>query len=254
MLNAIFSSVFTETTAAFTFGQFLACTAVSLILGLLIAAVYRYKSECTKSFAVTLVLMPVIVQRVIMLVNGNLGTGVAVAGAFFLVRFRSAPGSAKEISSIFRAMAVGLATGGTLAAIGSAGMTESFSEDSTQPVITYYCTETQCAATTITLTDSDGSALFTVAPEKAYASIVFTCSEMKLDATYTLVAGTDNEEITLTDIITTAGTRSAKTMSGSEGGKMPNNSGNKGAPPSKPNNTTATATNHNGSAASTTTG
>lgn len=75
MLNAIFSSVFTETTAAFTFGQFLACTAVSLILGLLIAAVYRYKSECT-SFAVTLVLMPVIVQMVIMLVNGNLGTGV----------------------------------------------------------------------------------------------------------------------------------------------------------------------------------
>ena len=74
MLNAIFSSVFTETTAAFTFGQFLACTAV--ILGLLIAAVYRYKSECTKSFAVTLVLMPVIVQMVIMLVNGNLGTGV----------------------------------------------------------------------------------------------------------------------------------------------------------------------------------
>ena len=86
MLNAIFSSVFTETTAAFTFGQFLACTAVSLILGLLIAAVYRYKSECTKSFAVTLVLMPVIVQMVIMLVNGNLGTGVAVAGAFFLVQ------------------------------------------------------------------------------------------------------------------------------------------------------------------------
>lgn len=49
MLNTIFSSVFTETTAAFTFGQFLACTAVSLILGLLIAAVYRYKSECTKA-------------------------------------------------------------------------------------------------------------------------------------------------------------------------------------------------------------
>ena len=86
MLNTIFSSVFTETTAAFTFGQFFAagatrhpgriCTAVSLIQGLLIAAVYRYKSECTKSLAVTLVLMPVIVQMVIMLVNGNLGTGV----------------------------------------------------------------------------------------------------------------------------------------------------------------------------------
>lgn len=106
-----------------------------------------------------------------------------------------------------------IVTGGTLAAIGSAGMTESFDEASTQPVITYYCTETQSADTTITLTDSDGSALFTVTPEKAYASIVLTCPEMKLDATYTLAAGTDNEEITLTDIITTAGTRSVKTMS-----------------------------------------
>ena len=130
-----------------------------------------------------------------------------------------------------------IATGGTLAAIGSAGMTESFSEDSTLPVITYYCTETQSAATTITLTDSDGSALFTIAPEKAYASIVFTCSEMKLDATYTLTAGTDNEEITLTDIITTAGTRSVKTMSDPKGGKMSNNSDNKGTPPSKPSDT-----------------
>ena len=102
---------------------------------------------------------------------------------------------------------------------------------------TYYCTETQSADTTITLTDSDGSALFTVTPEKAYASIVLTCPEMKLDATYTLAAGTDNEEITLTDIITTAGTRSVKTMSDPEGGKMPNNSDNKGTPPSKPSDT-----------------
>lgn len=130
-----------------------------------------------------------------------------------------------------------IATGGTLAAIGSAGMTESFDEASTQPVITYYGTETQSADTTITLTDSDGSALFTVTPEKAYASIVLTCPEMKLDATYTLAAGTGNEEITLTDIITTAGTRSVKTMSDPEGGKMPNNSDNKGTPPSKPSNT-----------------
>ena len=130
-----------------------------------------------------------------------------------------------------------IVTGGTLAAIGSAGMTESFDEASTQPVITYYCTETQSADTTIALTDSDGSALFTVAPEKAYASIVLTCPEMKLDATYTLAVGTDNEEITLTDIITTAGTRSVKTMSDHEGGKMPNNSDNKGTPPSKPSDT-----------------
>ena len=130
-----------------------------------------------------------------------------------------------------------IVTGGTLAAIGSAGMTESFDEASTQPVITYYGTETQSADTTITLTDSDGSALFTVTPEKVYASIVLTCPEMKLDATYTLAAVTDNEEITLTDIITTAGTRSVKTMSDPKGGKMPNNSDNKGTPPSKPNDT-----------------
>ena len=130
-----------------------------------------------------------------------------------------------------------IVTGGTLAAICSAGMTESFDEASTQPVITYYSTETQSADTTITLTDSDGSALFTVTPEKAYASIVLTCPEMKLDATYTLAVGTDNEEITLTDIITTAGTRSVKTMSDPEGGKMPNNSDNKGTPPSKPSDT-----------------
>ena len=130
-----------------------------------------------------------------------------------------------------------IVSGGILAAIGSAGMVESFDEASTQPVITYYCTETQSADTTITLTDSDGSALFTVTPEKAYASIVLTCPEMKLDATYTLAAGTDNEEITLTDIITTAGTRSVKTMSDPKGGKMSNNSDNKGTPPSKPSDT-----------------
>jgi hypothetical protein len=70
-----------------------------------------YKNTYSKPYVVTLVLLPVIVQYVIMLVNGNLGIGVAVAGAFTLVRFRSVPGSAKDIVSIFLAMAVGLATG-----------------------------------------------------------------------------------------------------------------------------------------------
>jgi hypothetical protein len=84
---------------------------VSLILGALIGTFYTFKNTYTKSFVVTLALLPAIVQTVIMLVNGNVGTGVAVMGAFSLVRFRSAPGTAKEISSIFMAMAVGLATG-----------------------------------------------------------------------------------------------------------------------------------------------
>ena len=87
------------------------CTGTALGLGLMIAIVYMFKNSYSKAFAGTLALLPLMIQSVIMVVNGNLGTGVAVAGAFSLVRFRSAPGSAKEISAIFFAMAVGLACG-----------------------------------------------------------------------------------------------------------------------------------------------
>ena len=108
MLDSIFSTVLT---AGITPVSFAACTAVSLIAGLLLSLSHMYKNNSSKSFAVTIALLPVIVQVIIMLVNGNLGTGIAVAGAFSLVRFRSAPGSAREILSIFTAMAAGLATG-----------------------------------------------------------------------------------------------------------------------------------------------
>ncbi|MBR3620748.1 MAG: DUF4956 domain-containing protein [Clostridia bacterium] len=94
-----------------TIKSFLICTAVSLVLGILTALVYMFINRCSRSFAVTLALLPAVVQTVIMLVNGNIGAGVAVAGAFSLVRFRSAPGTAGEISAIFLAMAIGLATG-----------------------------------------------------------------------------------------------------------------------------------------------
>lgn len=137
-------------------------------------------------------------------------------------------------------------TGGTLAAIGSAGMTQGFGEDSTQPSITYYCTETQSADTTITLTDRDGTALFTVTPGKAYASIVLTFPELTMDETYTLTVGTDTEEITLTDTLTTAGTQPTKTMDGTPGGgNMPANGDNKGTPPSKPDDVNTTDENSN---------
>lgn len=89
----------------------LACVGASLVAGLIIALIYMYKSNYSKSFVMTLVLLPAMVQIVIMLVNGNIGAGIAVMGAFNLVRFRSIPGSAREISSIFFAMAIGLATG-----------------------------------------------------------------------------------------------------------------------------------------------
>lgn len=92
-------------------GDFLLCVAVSLIIGVLIALIYAYKSHYTKSFIITLGILPAIVCIVIMMVNGNIGIGVAVAGAFSLVRFRSVAGSAREIAAIFLAMATGLVTG-----------------------------------------------------------------------------------------------------------------------------------------------
>ena len=90
---------------------FVLCLGVSMLLGAAIAAIHSYKNRSSKNFLMTLILLPAIVQSVIMLVNGNVGTGVAVMGAFSLVRFRSLPGNSREISSIFLAMAVGLATG-----------------------------------------------------------------------------------------------------------------------------------------------
>lgn len=89
----------------------LICLAAALVLGAVIACVYMYRNVYSKSFVVTLALLPAIVQTVILLVNGNLGVGVAVMGTFSLVRFRSIPGTAREIAAVFFAMAVGLATG-----------------------------------------------------------------------------------------------------------------------------------------------
>lgn len=108
----MFDSVFVHTESGGIRPElFLLCTAVALMLGFGLAAVHSYKNRTTRNFLLTLALLPMIVQVVIMLVNGNLGTGVAVMGAFSLVRFRSAPGNSREISSIFLAMAIGLAAG-----------------------------------------------------------------------------------------------------------------------------------------------
>lgn len=104
MLNSILGTELTLT-------SFLICTGVSLLLGVGTALVAGYRSRSTQSLAVTLAILPTVVQAVIMLVNGSIGAGIAVAGAFSLVRFRSAPGTAREIAAIFLAMAIGLATG-----------------------------------------------------------------------------------------------------------------------------------------------
>lgn len=94
-----------------TMMQYLILSGVSLALGLISALVYMHRNTYTKGFVLALVLLPTVVQTVILLVSGNLGAGVAVAGTFSLVRFRSVPGGAREIAAIFTAMAVGLATG-----------------------------------------------------------------------------------------------------------------------------------------------
>ena len=96
-----------------TLSAFFICTAVSLVLGIAAAALsmFRAKGKYSQSYILTLAMLPALVQIVIMMVNGNIGAGVAVAGAFGLVRFRSAPGTAKEIGMVFLTTAIGLATG-----------------------------------------------------------------------------------------------------------------------------------------------
>ncbi len=112
MLDNLFRGLFdSDLTVVISLGDFLLCLGFSLILGLVMAYAYMYRSRYTKSFVVTLALLPAVVCVVIMMVNGNVGTGVAVAGAFSLVRFRSVPGTAKEITTLFLAMGAGLIAG-----------------------------------------------------------------------------------------------------------------------------------------------
>ncbi|MGI6205326.1 MAG: DUF4956 domain-containing protein [Anaerovoracaceae bacterium] len=108
----IFSGLFdTTSTSTISVSNFLICVFSALAIGIILAAFYMYRTKYTRSFIATLALLPAVVCVVIMMVNGNIGTGIAVAGAFSLVRFRSVPGTAKEIGSIFLAMGTGLVVG-----------------------------------------------------------------------------------------------------------------------------------------------
>lgn len=105
-------SIFNETTqVSVSLESCLICMIVAIILGVIISFTHKFTTKTTPNFLLTLVILPVLVQVVIFLVNGNLGTAFAVAGAFSLVRFRSMPGNSKEIVSVFWAMAVGLGLG-----------------------------------------------------------------------------------------------------------------------------------------------
>lgn len=112
MPDSIFRGLFdTDMTSVIRVSDFLLCMGCSLLIGLILSFGYMYRTRYTKSFIVTLALLPTVVCVVIMMVNGNIGAGVAVAGAFSLVRFRSVPGTAKEITMLFLAMGAGLIAG-----------------------------------------------------------------------------------------------------------------------------------------------
>ena len=104
MFNSIIGS-------SLTLSAFLICLGGAIVLGVLTALVFSFRSRSSGSLAVALALLPPIVTLVIMMVNGSIGAGLAVAGTFSLVRFRSAPGTAKEICGVFMATAIGLACG-----------------------------------------------------------------------------------------------------------------------------------------------
>lgn len=109
MLSHLFYDIFTDTVV--DPAMMLLAIGVSLLLGLVVAKVYQFKTVYSKSFVMSLALLPTLIAIVIFLVNGSLGAGVAVMGAFSLIRFRSAPGGAKELVSIFLVMTIGIAIG-----------------------------------------------------------------------------------------------------------------------------------------------
>ena len=103
---SIFSSVLI---GSFSVGLYLLCLLVAGVCGVITALAMSRESSASRSFLISLVVLPIIVTTVILMVNGNVGTGIAVAGAFSLVRFRSAAGKARDISAIFLVMTAGLA-------------------------------------------------------------------------------------------------------------------------------------------------
>lgn len=112
MLDSLFHGIFnSDVSGVITLPKFLLCIGCTVFIGLILAFGCRRQGRCSRSFLVTLTLLPTVVCVVIMMVNGSVGAGVAVAGAFSLVRFRSAPGTAREITMLFLAMSAGLIAG-----------------------------------------------------------------------------------------------------------------------------------------------
>ena len=110
-MSNLFNSIFNDTTATANPIQLFLALLVSLILGLALTWAYKHRTLYTREFAVSLTLLPCLMTLVIFLVNGSLGTSIAVAGTFSLIRFRSATSGSRELIAIFLAMIIGLAAG-----------------------------------------------------------------------------------------------------------------------------------------------
>ena len=110
-MSNLFNSIFNDTTATADPIQLFLALLVSLILGLALTWAYKHRTLYTREFAVSLTLLPCLMTLVIFLVNGSLGTSIAVAGTFSLIRFRSATSGSRELIAIFLAMIIGLASG-----------------------------------------------------------------------------------------------------------------------------------------------
>jgi len=104
-------SIFSETTATVDITQIMLVALTSIILGIILAFTHKVTTKSNKNFLISIAILPLLISIVIIMVNGNLGTSVAVLGAFSLVRFRSIPGNSKEIVSVFFAMTIGLVLG-----------------------------------------------------------------------------------------------------------------------------------------------
>lgn len=107
----MFSSIFNSSTTGLDITTALICAGVALVLGIAIALTHLKTSQTTKGFLITLAVLPLLVMAVMIMINGNLGTSIAILGAFSLIRFRSIQGCAKDLLSVFFAMMVGLALG-----------------------------------------------------------------------------------------------------------------------------------------------
>ena len=118
MITQLFNSIYSLAEIKVNPLALIASLVTGLFLGIILAEAYKHQTIYTKEFVITLSLLPAIISIIIFLVNGNLGTSVAVAGTFSLIRFRSAAGGSKELLAIFMATAIGITTGLGFLALG----------------------------------------------------------------------------------------------------------------------------------------